>query len=88
MSAVRRPFSNALRSLISFNQALRRSSQIKRNSKGVFNVSLTISDYGRATAGPAQQLEKGASSKMESRIPTLIALVAWSELMWVLVLKV
>jgi len=25
---------------------------------------------------------------MESRIPTLIALVAWSELMWVLVLKV
>jgi hypothetical protein len=33
-------------------------------------------------------MEKGASSKMESRIPTLIALVAWSELMWVLVLKV
>ncbi len=49
---------------------------------------MTISDRGRATAGPAQQLEKGASSKMESRIPTLIALVAWSELMWVLVLKV
>ena len=39
-------------------------------------------------AAPAQRLEKGASPKMESRIPTLIALVAWSELMWVLVLKV